>query len=115
MSWKIKISWLLCMKSMRCTLAEFQPITGEIEVTSTALKGSTPLMVRRSSDPALIPPALFQPGASQSDEPLNRNLTVKPIIVVNAEREILGGNFPNETKWHDVVGVGMRRVSHCNG
>ncbi|XP_038643216.1 partitioning defective 3 homolog B-like [Scyliorhinus canicula] len=62
-------------------LAEFQPITGEIEVTSTALKGSTPLMVRRSSDPALIPPALFQPGASQSDEPLNRNLTVKPIIV----------------------------------
>ncbi|XP_059503033.1 partitioning defective 3 homolog B-like isoform X1 [Stegostoma tigrinum] len=62
-------------------LAAFQPITGEIEVTPSALKGSTPLMVRRSSDPAMVPPTLFQPGASQSDEPLNRNLNVKPVTV----------------------------------
>ncbi|XP_078085044.1 partitioning defective 3 homolog B-like isoform X2 [Mustelus asterias] len=62
-------------------LAAFQPIAGEIEVTSSALKGNTPLMVRRSSDPALVPPALFQPGASQSDEAPNRSLTVKPVAV----------------------------------
>ncbi|XP_048455034.1 partitioning defective 3 homolog B [Rhincodon typus] len=62
-------------------LAAFQPIVGEIEVTPSALKGSTPLMVRRSSDPAMVPPTLFQPGASQSDEPLNRNLNVKPVTV----------------------------------
>ncbi|XP_041056776.1 partitioning defective 3 homolog B-like isoform X1 [Carcharodon carcharias] len=61
-------------------LAAFQPITGEIEVTPSALKGGTPLMVRRSSDPALVPPALFQPGASHSDESPNRNLIVKPVI-----------------------------------
>ncbi|XP_036424493.1 partitioning defective 3 homolog B isoform X3 [Colossoma macropomum] len=38
-------------------LACFQPITGgEIEVNSSALKSSTPLMVRSSSDSALGPP-----------------------------------------------------------
>ncbi|XP_051884696.1 partitioning defective 3 homolog B-like isoform X2 [Pristis pectinata] len=61
-------------------LAAFQPITGEIEVTPSALKASTPLLVRRSSDPALVPPAQFQQGASQPDDPTNRNLLVKPII-----------------------------------
>ncbi|XP_067892200.1 partitioning defective 3 homolog B-like isoform X2 [Heterodontus francisci] len=61
-------------------LAAFQPITGEIEVTPSALKGSTPLLVRRSSDPALVPPAQFQQGASQYDDPPNRNPIVKPVI-----------------------------------
>ncbi|CAN9497934.1 unnamed protein product [Ophioblennius macclurei] len=38
-------------------LSVFQPITGgEIEVTSSALKSSTPLLVRSSSDSALSPP-----------------------------------------------------------
>ncbi|XP_073162628.1 partitioning defective 3 homolog B isoform X9 [Lepidochelys kempii] len=45
-------------------LAAFQPIGGEIEVTPTALKLGTPLLVRRSSDPALGPPAGFHPGAA---------------------------------------------------
>uniref|UniRef100_A0A8C4W2B9 Par-3 family cell polarity regulator beta n=1 Tax=Gopherus evgoodei TaxID=1825980 RepID=A0A8C4W2B9_9SAUR len=45
-------------------LATFQPVGGEIEVTPSALKLGTPLLVRRSSDPALGPPAGFLPGAS---------------------------------------------------
>ncbi|XP_067154873.1 partitioning defective 3 homolog B isoform X4 [Apteryx mantelli] len=65
-------------------LAAFQPIGGEIEVTPSALKlgrlqaslhcnlraeemtpmQGTPLLVRRSSDPALGPPADFRPSAS---------------------------------------------------
>ncbi|XP_069790006.1 partitioning defective 3 homolog B-like isoform X2 [Narcine bancroftii] len=57
-------------------LAAFQPIRGEIEVTPSSLKASTPLLVRRSSDPALAPPAQFQQYASQPDDPTNR----RPII-----------------------------------
>lgn len=38
-------------------LAAFKPIGGEIEVTPSALKLGTPLLVRRSSDPAPGPPA----------------------------------------------------------
>ena len=45
-------------------LAAFQPIGGEIEVTPSALKLGMPLLVRRSSDPALGPPADFHPSAS---------------------------------------------------
>ncbi|XP_068804156.1 partitioning defective 3 homolog B isoform X3 [Struthio camelus] len=45
-------------------LAAFQPVGGEIEVTPSALKLGTPLLVRRSSDPALGPPADFHPSAS---------------------------------------------------
>uniref|UniRef100_A0A9L0JLR6 Partitioning defective 3 homolog B n=1 Tax=Equus asinus TaxID=9793 RepID=A0A9L0JLR6_EQUAS len=46
-------------------LAAFKPIGGEIEVTPSALKLGTPLLVRRSSDPAPGPPADAQPSASQ--------------------------------------------------
>ncbi|XP_041119209.1 partitioning defective 3 homolog B-like [Polyodon spathula] len=49
-------------------LAVFQPISGEIEVNSSALKSSTPLLVRRSSDPALGPPAEFHTGVSHQEE-----------------------------------------------
>ncbi|KAM9548126.1 partitioning defective 3 homolog B isoform 4-T4 [Guaruba guarouba] len=52
-------------------LAAFQPIGGEIEVTPSALKLGTPLLVRRSSDPALGPPADFHPSASH---PSNHSL-----------------------------------------
>ncbi|XP_010134179.1 PREDICTED: partitioning defective 3 homolog B, partial [Buceros rhinoceros silvestris] len=48
-------------------LAAFQPI-GEIEVTPSALKLGTPLLVRRSSDPALGPPADFHPSASHPSD-----------------------------------------------
>ncbi|XP_032880246.1 partitioning defective 3 homolog B isoform X1 [Amblyraja radiata] len=67
-------------RELAAQLAAFQPITGEIEVTHSALKASTPLLVRRSSDPHLVPPAQFQQDASQPDDPNNRNLIVKPII-----------------------------------
>lgn len=56
-------------------LAAFKPIGGEIEVTPSALKLGTPLLVRRSSDPAPGPPADAQPSASH---PSGQSL--KPVI-----------------------------------
>ncbi|KAM5265906.1 partitioning defective 3 homolog B isoform 3-T3 [Hipposideros larvatus] len=56
-------------------LAAFRPIGGEIEVTPSALKLGTPLLVRRSSDPAPGPPADAQPSASH---PSGQSL--KPVI-----------------------------------
>ncbi|XP_053137545.1 partitioning defective 3 homolog B isoform X2 [Hemicordylus capensis] len=44
-------------------LAAFQPMGGEIEVTPSALKLGTPLLVRRSSDPSLGPPVDLRAGA----------------------------------------------------
>ncbi|XP_041432889.1 partitioning defective 3 homolog B isoform X3 [Xenopus laevis] len=41
----------------------FQPLRGEIDVTSSALKIGTPLLVRRSSDPT-VGPAEFHPSSS---------------------------------------------------
>ncbi|XP_067994478.1 partitioning defective 3 homolog B isoform X6 [Melanerpes formicivorus] len=49
-------------------LAAFQPIGGEIEVTPSALKLGTPLLVRRSSDPALGPSADFHASASHPSD-----------------------------------------------
>ncbi|CAI5761914.1 partitioning defective 3 homolog B isoform X1 [Podarcis lilfordi] len=49
-------------------LAAFQPIRGEIEVTPSALRLGTPLLVRRSSDPALGPPVEFAAGALNTNE-----------------------------------------------
>ncbi|XP_042330623.1 partitioning defective 3 homolog B [Sceloporus undulatus] len=49
-------------------LAVFQPIGGEIEVTPSALKLGTPLLVRRSSDPTLGPPPDLPAGASQTSD-----------------------------------------------
>ncbi|KAL1770960.1 partitioning defective 3-like B isoform X1 [Sigmodon hispidus] len=45
-------------------LAAFKPIGGEIVVTPSALKLGTPLLVRRSSDPAPGPHADAQPSAA---------------------------------------------------
>ncbi|XP_064341133.1 partitioning defective 3 homolog B isoform X3 [Camelus dromedarius] len=60
-------------------LAAFKPVGGEIEVTPSALKLGTPLLVRRSSDPAPSPPAEAQPSAShpsgQSLKPVMPNST----------------------------------------
>ncbi|XP_065606459.1 partitioning defective 3 homolog B [Cyrtonyx montezumae] len=49
-------------------LAAFQPIGGEIEVTPSALKLGMPLLVRRSSDPALGPPVDFHPSVSHPSD-----------------------------------------------
>ncbi|XP_058405649.1 partitioning defective 3 homolog B [Diceros bicornis minor] len=56
-------------------LAAFKPIGGEIEVTPSALKLGTPLLVRRSSDPAPGPPADAQPSTSQPN-----GQSQKPVI-----------------------------------
>ncbi|MBN3298883.1 partitioning defective 3 homolog B [Amia ocellicauda] len=49
-------------------LDAFQPISGEIEVNSTALKSNTPLLVRSSSDSALSPPVEVNAGVSQPED-----------------------------------------------
>ncbi|XP_037705713.1 partitioning defective 3 homolog B isoform X2 [Choloepus didactylus] len=56
-------------------LAAFKPVGGEIEVTPSALKLGTPLLVRRSSDPPPGPPADIQPSASH---PSGQSL--KPVV-----------------------------------
>ncbi|XP_012788955.2 partitioning defective 3 homolog B isoform X1 [Sorex araneus] len=56
-------------------LAAFKPIGGEIEVTPSALKLGTPLLVRRSSDPAPGPPADAQTSTSHPG-----GQSLKPVI-----------------------------------
>uniref|UniRef100_A0A8D2ANN9 Partitioning defective 3 homolog B n=1 Tax=Sciurus vulgaris TaxID=55149 RepID=A0A8D2ANN9_SCIVU len=71
-------------------LAAFKPIGGEIEVTPSALKLGTPLLVRRSSDPVPGPPADAQPSSSH---PSGQSL--KPVVsdsMQNLEdREVMNG------------------------
>uniref|UniRef100_A0A673ST45 Partitioning defective 3 homolog B n=1 Tax=Suricata suricatta TaxID=37032 RepID=A0A673ST45_SURSU len=71
-------------------LAAFKPVGGEIEVTPSALKLGTPLLVRRSSDPAPGPPADAQPSASQSG-----GQSLKPVTLDSAQNledgEVMNG------------------------
>ncbi|XP_075685951.1 partitioning defective 3 homolog B isoform X2 [Rhinoderma darwinii] len=60
------------------------PLRGEIEVTPSALKLGTPLLVRRSSDPTMGPVADFHPGSSHTAEQ-NRKLTVQGRSAVHTE------------------------------
>ncbi|KAM5151971.1 partitioning defective 3 homolog B isoform 2-T2 [Mantella aurantiaca] len=46
----------------------YQPLRGEIEVTPSALKLGTPLLVRRSSDPTMGPVSDFHPGSSLNSD-----------------------------------------------
>ncbi|XP_057407582.1 partitioning defective 3 homolog B isoform X3 [Balaenoptera acutorostrata] len=70
-------------------LAAFKPVGGEIEVTPSALKLGTPLLVRRSSDPAPSPPADAQPSASH---PSGQSL--KPVIP-NSTQDLEDGEVMN--------------------
>nr|XP_012594358.1 partitioning defective 3 homolog B [Microcebus murinus] len=71
-------------------LAAFKPIGGEIEVTPSALKLGTPLLVRRSSDPVPGPPADAQPSGSHPG-----GQSLKPVVpdsMQNLEdREVMNG------------------------
>ncbi|XP_033086486.1 partitioning defective 3 homolog B isoform X2 [Trachypithecus francoisi] len=71
-------------------LAAFKPIGGEIEVTPSALKLGTPLLVRRSSDPVPGPPADTQPVASHPG-----GQSLKPVVPDSTqnleEREVMNG------------------------
>ncbi|XP_019409315.1 PREDICTED: partitioning defective 3 homolog B isoform X3 [Crocodylus porosus] len=74
-------------------LAAFQPIGGEIEVTPSALKLGTPLLVRRSSDSAFGPLADFHPSASpHSDHSLKPVLAGAPQISFEEEELNLIGH-----------------------
>ncbi|XP_024099065.2 partitioning defective 3 homolog B isoform X3 [Pongo abelii] len=71
-------------------LAAFKPIGGEIEVTPSALKLGTPLLVRRSSDPVPGPPADTQPSASHPG-----GQSLKPVVPDSTQnledREVMNG------------------------
>ncbi|XP_071603112.1 partitioning defective 3 homolog B isoform X4 [Heliangelus exortis] len=73
-------------------LAAFQPIGGEIEVTPSALKLGTPLLVRRSSDPALGPPPDFHPSASHPSDHSVKNFVagVSQVSFQDGERNVTG-------------------------
>ncbi|KAM6178963.1 partitioning defective 3 homolog B isoform 2-T2 [Rhynchocyon petersi] len=78
-------------RDVAAQLAAFKPIGGEIEVTPSALKSGTPLLVRRSSDPAPGPPADVQPSASH---PSSQSL--KPVVPDSSqnledEEEVMNG------------------------
>uniref|UniRef100_A0A8D2HA56 Partitioning defective 3 homolog B n=1 Tax=Urocitellus parryii TaxID=9999 RepID=A0A8D2HA56_UROPR len=77
-------------KEVAAQLAKFKPIGGEIEVTPSALKLGTPLLVRRSSDPAPGPPADAQPSSSH---PSGQSL--KPVVLDSTQnledREVMNG------------------------
>ncbi|XP_068823474.1 partitioning defective 3 homolog B isoform X3 [Capricornis sumatraensis] len=70
-------------------LAAFKPVGGEIEVTPSALKLGTPLLVRRSSDPAPSPPADAQSSASHPG-----GQSLKPVIP-NSTEELEDGEVMN--------------------
>uniref|UniRef100_A0A8C8B7I4 Partitioning defective 3 homolog B n=1 Tax=Otus sunia TaxID=257818 RepID=A0A8C8B7I4_9STRI len=80
-------------------LAAFQPIGGEIEVTPSALKLGTPLLVRRSSDPALGPPADFHPSASHPSDH-----SLKHVVAVEVENTLMIHN--EMTKTVEISGEG---------
>uniref|UniRef100_A0A8D2QKT5 Par-3 family cell polarity regulator beta n=1 Tax=Zonotrichia albicollis TaxID=44394 RepID=A0A8D2QKT5_ZONAL len=72
-------------------LAAFQPI-GEIEVTPSALKLGTPLLVRRSSDPALGAPDF--PSASHPSDHALKHLVAVGVIEMTKTVEISGEGGP---------------------
>ncbi|KAM4836282.1 partitioning defective 3 homolog B isoform 2-T2 [Thomomys bottae] len=93
-------------------LAALKPIGGEIEVTPSALKLGTPLLVRRSSDPVPGPPADTQPSASHPG-----GQSLKPVVsdsVQNLEdRDIMNGTqteLLTSPKTKDALSDMTRRV-----
>uniref|UniRef100_A0A8C4KNQ6 Par-3 family cell polarity regulator beta n=1 Tax=Dromaius novaehollandiae TaxID=8790 RepID=A0A8C4KNQ6_DRONO len=88
-------------------LAAFQPIGGEIEVTPSALKLGTPLLVRRSSDPAVGPPADFHPGAAHpGDHGLKHAVAVERGKIVGWKEELLTKKENEMTKIVEISGEG---------
>uniref|UniRef100_A0A8C5KPR5 Partitioning defective 3 homolog B n=1 Tax=Jaculus jaculus TaxID=51337 RepID=A0A8C5KPR5_JACJA len=79
-----------CETEVAAQLAAFKPIGGEIEVTPSALKLGTPLLVRRSSEPAPGPPADAQPSAAHPG-----SQSLKPVVPESTQsledREVMNG------------------------
>ncbi|XP_042639085.1 partitioning defective 3 homolog B [Orycteropus afer afer] len=99
-------------RDVAAQLATFKPIGGEIEVTPSALKSGTPLLVRRSSDPAPGPPADVQPSASH---PSGQSL--KPVVLDSSQnmedREVMNGvqtEFLTSPKTKDALSDMTRTV-----
>ncbi|XP_004626785.1 partitioning defective 3 homolog B [Octodon degus] len=77
-------------EALETEVATFKPIGGEIEVTPSTLKLGTPLLVRRSSDPAPGPPADAQPRVAHPS-----GQSVKPVVSDSTQnledREVMNG------------------------
>ncbi|XP_025904189.1 partitioning defective 3 homolog B [Nothoprocta perdicaria] len=72
-------------------LTAFRPGGGEIEVTPSALRLGTPLLVRRSSDPAPGPPTDFPPGAPRpGDHAPKHVLAGAPLALEDGEVSVPG-------------------------
>ncbi|XP_073502501.1 partitioning defective 3 homolog B isoform X2 [Phyllobates terribilis] len=71
------------------TESQHLPLRGEIEVTPSALKLGTPLLVRRSSDPSMGPVADFHPGSTQSVEQNVKLATQgRPAVLTEDQRDL---------------------------
>uniref|UniRef100_A0A8C6ZE29 Partitioning defective 3 homolog B n=1 Tax=Nothoprocta perdicaria TaxID=30464 RepID=A0A8C6ZE29_NOTPE len=66
-------------------LTAFRPGGGEIEVTPSALRLGTPLLVRRSSDPAPGPPTDFPPGAPRPGDHAPKHVLAVGALTKNLE------------------------------
>ncbi|KAM6934851.1 partitioning defective 3 homolog B-like [Xenentodon cancila] len=99
-------------------LSVFQPITGgEIEVNSSALKSSTPLLVRSSSDSALGP----QPEAEPSFTEDNSVMAAGAAVETPAPADRAQGKHPfngSLTRMVEIVGedspLGIHVVPYCS-
>ncbi|XP_069839519.1 partitioning defective 3 homolog B isoform X4 [Dendropsophus ebraccatus] len=70
------------------TDSQHQPLRGEIEVTPSALKLGTPLLVRRSSDPTVGPVADFHPGSSHTaEQSMKLAIQGRPTILTEEQRD----------------------------
>ncbi|XP_040213222.1 partitioning defective 3 homolog B isoform X2 [Rana temporaria] len=69
--------------------ATYHPLRGEIEVTPSALKLGTPLLVRRSSDPTMGPVPDFHPGSSHTaDQSMKVTVQGPTSISTDGQKEL---------------------------
>lgn len=71
----------------------YHPLRGEIEVTPSALKLGTPLLVRRSSDPTMGPVPDFHPGSSHTADQ-SMKVTVQGPVTISTDGQ-------KELSWQD--------------
>lgn len=67
----------------------YQPLRGEIEVTPSALKLGTPLLVRRSSDPTMGPMPDFHSGTSHTaDQSIKLTVQSPSAVSTDGQKEL---------------------------
>ncbi|XP_053732799.1 partitioning defective 3 homolog B isoform X3 [Synchiropus splendidus] len=100
-------------------LSAFQPIPGgEIEVNSSALKSSTPLLVRSSSDSALGPQIADSESSLTEDTTLAAHPTVEKPVGVERHQSKHTFNSRSLTRTVEILGedspLGIHVVPYCS-